>query len=69
MEKELKNCCPFCKGNDLYLTKEYITTEYDYETEIFCNTCKISFRREDDFGDVDKNKQALIDFWNKRGKQ
>lgn len=64
MEKELKAVCPFCKTNDLYLVKEYIVDEQDYETEIFCNRCKISFRREDDFGDVDKNRQALIDFWN-----
>lgn len=64
MEKELKKCCPFCKSNDLYFQKQYITDERDFETEIFCNRCKIFFRREDDFGDVDKNKQALIEFWN-----
>ncbi len=66
MEKELKQTCPFCKSNDLYFTKEYIQDERDFETEIFCNRCKISFRREDDFGDVDKNKEALVEFWNNR---
>ena len=66
MEKRLINSCPFCGLNDLYLTKQYIPEESDYETEIFCNHCKISFRREDNFGDVNKNENVLIDFWNKK---
>lgn len=65
MEKLLVKNCPFCALGALYLTKQYITEENDYETEIFCNHCKIYFRREDDYGDVDKNEKAMIDFWNK----
>lgn len=65
MSKELIKCCPFCKSTNLYLCKQYITDEQDFETEIFCNRCKIFFRREDDFGNVDKNEKALIEFWNR----
>lgn len=63
MVKELKKTCPFCHSPDLYLAKTWV--DGDEYTEIFCNSCKIYFRLEDDVGDTEVNEKKLIEFWNK----
>lgn len=65
------NPCPFCGGNNLYLTN---TTD-DIGTEIpiiFCNSCKIEFHVENDspYADDRHTKEYMskknIEAWNKR---
>lgn len=58
--------CPFCGGHDLYVTLEsgYI----DCSVVVFCNTCKVSLKLEDNDqeGDSTDNRIRAVKAWNRR---
>ena len=58
--------CPFCGSNDIYVTLE--TGYIDDSVVVFCNTCKVSLKLEDNDqeGDSTDSRIKAVRAWNRR---
>lgn len=65
LRKNLKPC-PFCGSEDIYVTFEH--GYLDVSAVVFCNTCKVSAKLEDNDqeGFNDRTARMAVDAWNKR---
>lgn len=61
--------CPFCGSNDIYDTFEYGL--HDETAIIFCNTCKISVKLEEnnEEGNTENTRKKAAEAWNRREEQ
>ena len=58
--------CPFCGSEDIYVTLE--TGYIDDSVVVFCNTCKVSLKLEDNDqeGDSTYSRIRAVKAWNRR---